>query len=180
MSKSQDVTKEFSPTPETLARIDKLGERYPTTASALMPSLWAIMDEMGFVSSEGVYFLVEMLGVTRARVYVVLSFYTMYRTEPQPEYVLQVCHNIICHIMGARNIIAQLEKKLGIRMGEITPDGKFSIEGAECLGACGHGPCLQLGKHLYEYLTPEKVDHLLDNLRRGEVPRADTDRELED
>ena len=180
MSKSQDVKQEFNPTPETLSRIDKLLEVYPTRASALMPSIWAIMDQIGYVPEEGVELLVEKLGLTRARVYEVLTFYTMYRTEPQADHVLQVCHNISCHIMGARNIIAQLEKKLGIRMGEVTPDGKFAIEGAECLGACGHGPCLQLGKHLYEYLTPEKTDDLLDNLRKGVVPCADTDRKLED
>ncbi len=165
---------------ETLARIDALVEQYPTKASALMPSIWAIHDELGYVPPAGVDALVEKLEVTRARVHEVLSFFTMYRTEPQAENVLQVCHNISCHIMGARNIIAHMEKKLGIRLGETTPDGKFALEGAECLGACGHGPCLQRGKHLYEYLTTEKVDDLLDNLRKGEVPRADTDRELED
>ena len=165
---------------ETLTRIDALVEQYPTKASALMPSIWAIHDELGYVPPAGVDALVEKLEVTRARVHEVLSFFTMYRTEPQAENVLQVCHNISCHIMGARNIIAHMEKKLGIRLGETTPDGKFALEGAECLGACGHGPCLQRGKHLYEYLTTEKVDDLLDNLRKGEVPRADTDRELED
>ena len=165
---------------ETLAAIDKLAERYPTKASALMPSIWAIQDELGYVPPAGVDALVEKLEVTRARVHEVLSFFTMYRTEPQAENVLQVCHNISCHIMGARNIIAHMEKKLGIRLGETTPDGKFALEGAECLGACGHGPCLQRGKHLYEYLTTDKVDDLLDNLRKGEVPRADTDRELEE
>ncbi len=167
------------PSEATTARIDELVARYPNPASALMPSIWAIMDELGHVPPAGVDLLTEKLGVTRARVHEVLSFYTMYRTEPQAEYVLQVCHNISCHIMGARGIIAHLEKKLGIRLGESTPDGKFALEGVECLGACGMGPCLQLGKHLYEHLTPAKVDDLLDSLRRGEVPRADTDRELE-
>ncbi len=167
------------PSEATAARIDELAARYPNPASALMPSIWAIMDELGYVPETGVDLLTEKLGVTRARVYEVLSFYTMYRTEPQAEYVLQVCHNISCHIMGARGIIAHLEKKLGIRLGESTPDGKFALEGVECLGACGMGPCLQLGKHLYEHLTPAKVDDLLESLRRGEVPRADTDRELE-
>ena len=82
--------------------------------------------------------------------------------------------------MGVRPVIAQLEKQLGIRLGERTPDGKFQIEGAECLGACGHGPCLQLGKHLYENLTPARVDDLLESLRGGVVPRAETDREWVD
>jgi len=169
----------FALSPETTARIDRIVERYPTKASALMPCIWAITDELNHVPPGGVDFLVAKLEVTKARVYEVLSFYTMYRTEPQAEHVLQVCHNISCHIMGARNVIAQMEKRLGIRMGETTPDGKFGLEGAECLGACGHGPVVQLGKHLYEYLDTAKVDDLLENLRKGTVPRADTDRELE-
>ncbi|MEZ4388394.1 MAG: NAD(P)H-dependent oxidoreductase subunit E [Candidatus Krumholzibacteriia bacterium] len=104
----------------------------------------------------------------------------MFRTEPQARYVLQVCRNISCHVLGARDMIAHLEKRLGIRLGETTPDGQFALEGAECLGACGHGPVLQLGKHFYEELTTEKIDGLLESLRKGEVPRADTDRELEE
>ncbi len=163
----------------TQVLIKDLVTQYPNPASALMPCIWAIMDEMGHVPESGVDILTEALGITRARVHEVLSFYTMYRSEPQAEYVLQVCHNISCHIMGARGVIAHLEKRLGIRLGETTPDGKFALEGVECLGACGMGPCLQLGKHLYEHLTPGKIDDLLENLRRGEVPRADTDRELE-
>jgi NADH-quinone oxidoreductase subunit E len=180
MSKPLDAKTPFAPAPETRERIDAAIARYPTRESALMPCIWAIQDEIGHVPPGGVDFLVEALGVTRARVHEVLSFYTMFRTEPQADYVLQVCHNISCHIMGARPLIAHLEKRLGVRLGETTPDGRFALEGVECLGACGHGPCLQLGKHLYEYLTPEKVDDLLASLRRGEIPRADTDRELED
>ena len=180
MTKPVESMTPFEPSAETVARIDQLLEHYPTKASTLMPSIWAIMDQLGHVPEGGVDYLVKRLEVTPARIYEVLSFYTMFRTEPQAEHVLQVCHNISCHIMGARPVIAQLEKKLGVRLGETTPDGKFAIEGAECLGACGHGPCLQLGKHLYENLTPARVDDLLDHLRRGDVPRADTDRELED
>ena len=180
MSKPLDAKTPFAPAAETRARIDDALDRYPTRASAIMPCIWAIQDELGHVPPAAVDFLVATLGVTRARVHEVLSFYTMYRTEPQADHVLQVCHNISCHIMGARPLIAHLEKRLGIRLGETTPDGRFALEGVECLGACGHGPCLQLGKHLYEYLTPEKVDDLLASLRRGETPRADTDRELED
>lgn len=179
MSKAKEQG-EFKLSAETLARIDGIVARYPTRASALMPCLWAITDELNHVPAGGVDLLVEKLGVTPARVQEVLSFYTMYRTEPQAENVLQVCHNISCHIMGARNVIAQLEKKLGVRLGEDTPDGKFRLEGAECLGACGHGPVMQLGKHLYENLTPAKVDQLVEDLKRGVVPAADTDRELEE
>jgi len=179
MSKSLKQT-EFKLSAETLAKIDGVIEQYPTKASALMPCIWAITDELNHVPLAGVDLLAEKLEITKARVNEVLTFYTMYRTEPQADHVLQVCHNISCHIMGARGVIAHLEKKLGVRMGENTPDGKFRLEGAECLGACGHGPVLQLGKHLHENLNVEKIDHMLDDFKRGEIPRADTDRELED
>ncbi len=156
--------------------MDALIERYPTKASALMPCIWVVMDEVGYVPSDAVDLLVEKLEVSRARVYELLSFYTMFRTEPQAEHTLQVCHNISCHIMGARPLIAHIEKRLGIRLGKRTPDNMFALEGVECIGACGMGPCLQLGKHLYEDLTNEKMDVILDSLRKGIVPRADTDR----
>lgn len=156
--------------------MDDLIERYPTKASALMPCIWVVMDEVGYVPSDAVDLLVEKLEVSRARVYELLSFYTMFRTEPQAEHTLQVCHNISCHIMGARPLIAHIEKRLGIRLGKRTPDNMFALEGVECIGACGMGPCLQLGKHLYEDLTNEKMDVILDSLRKGIVPRADTDR----
>jgi len=178
MSNPVNGTGGFALSPAGAARVEALIESYPTRASALMPCIWVIMDEKGHVDEGGVDFLTAKLDLTRARVHEVLSFYTMFRTEPQAEHTLQVCRNISCHIMGARPIIAHLEKRLGVRLGETTPDGKFALEGAECLGACGHGPCLQLGKHLYENLTPQKTDALLDGLRKGVVPRADTDREL--
>ena len=166
----------FNLSPGSLAQIDALIARYPTKASALMPCIWVTMDEVGYVPAGGVELLTAKLEVSRARVYEVLTFYTMFRTEPQADYTLQVCHNISCHIMGARPIIAHLEKRLGIRLGETTPDGMFALEGVECLGACGLGPCLQLGKQMYEHLTPEKVDGILASLRKSVVPRADTDR----
>lgn len=165
---------------DALARIRSLVERYPTKASALMPCIWAIQDDLGWVTPGAVDVLVETLGVTRARVHEILTFYTLFRTDPPAKYVLQVCHNISCHILGARELIAHIEKRLGIRMGETTPDGTFALEGVECLGACGHGPVIQLGKHFYEQMDADKADALLESLRRGDVPRADTDRELEE
>ena len=177
MSKPLDEQTGFALSAAGVGQVDALIRRYPTKASALMPCIWVIMDEFGHVSEAGVEFLSRERELTRARIYEVLTFYTMFRTEPQAEYTLQVCHNISCHVMGARPVIAHLEKRLGIRLGETTPDRKFALEGVECLGACGLGPCLQLGKHLYEHLTSEKIDDLLDSLRKGVVPRADTDRE---
>jgi len=180
MNEPMEVKAAFELSEGGRREFQRLLKRYPTKQSAVMPSLWLIQDEYGYVPSGAVDWLVENLSVSHARVWELLTFYTMFRSEPQADYVLQVCHNISCHIMGARNIIAHLEKRLGIRLGEKTPDGKFALEGVECLGACGHGPALQLGKHYYEHLTPEKVDAILESLRKDVIPRADTDRELEE
>ncbi len=180
MNEPMEVKTVFDLSEEGRRAFRRLLERYPTKQSAVMPSLWLIQDEYGYVPAGAVDWLAENLDVSHARIWELLTFYTMYRSEPQADYVLQICHNISCHIMGARNIIAHLEKRLGIRLGEKTPDGKFALEGVECLGACGHGPALQLGKHYYERLTPEKVDAILESLRKDIVPRADTDRELEE
>ena len=164
---------------DTAQKIQRLIEQYPTRQSALMPSIWAVQDAQGWVSPESIDMLVETLGVTRAKVEELLTFYTMFRTAPPAKHCLQVCRNISCNLMGARNLIAHLEQRLGVRLGETTPDGQFALEGVECLGACGHAPVMQLGKHYYEHLTPDKVDVIIESLRRGVVPRADTDRELE-
>ena len=177
---ADDTAQEFRLAPEDRERFTRILERYPTRRSAIMPVLWLIQEREGYVSDAAVRWVAAQLELSEAKVREVLSFYFMFRTEPQARYVLQVCHNICCHINGSRQIIAHLEKRLGIRVGERTPDGLFALEGVECLGACGHGPVLQLGKHLYEHLTPEKVDALLESLKRGEPMRPDTDRELEE
>lgn len=174
-----DENRATVPSDEAQRRISDLAERYPTRLSALMPSLWVVQDELGWVPPAAVDYLVEALAVPRARVQEVLTFYTMFRAEPPARHELQFCQNISCHILGARDLISHTQKRLGVRLGERTPDGVFALVGVECLGACGHGPVLQLGKHFYEHLTPEKVDGLLESLRKGIVPRADTDRELE-
>lgn len=159
---------------------ERLVERYPTRESALMPALWLVQDQEGYISPPAVDFLVAQLGVSHARVWELISFYTMFRSKPQAEYVLQVCHNISCHIMGAKTVLEHLRERLGVDLGEQTADGKFAVEGVECLAACGMGPALQIGKHFYENLTRDKLDRILDSLQRGEIPRADTDRQLEE
>jgi NADH-quinone oxidoreductase subunit E len=180
MNTPTEARQVFDPSAAARDRIQRLRERYPTRESALMPALWVVQDELGHIPPAAVDWLAAELQVAPARVWELVTFYTMFRSEPQAQYVLQVCHNISCHIMGARGVIAHLEKRLGIRPGERTPDGRFALEGVECLGACGHGPALQLGKHLYEHLDPAKIDALLESLKKGVVPRADTDRELEE
>lgn len=166
-------------TGDDLARFEAVVAAYPTKRSALMPALWIIQDRDGHICDDAVTWVAEQLEVSEAKVRELITFYFMYRDTPQAKHVLQVCHNISCHVMGARPLIAHLEKRLGVRMGEATPDGLFALEGQECLGACGMGPCMQSGKHLYEHVTPEKADAILESMRKGEPLRPDTDRELE-
>ena len=177
MSVPVDDGSDFRLGEQDAARFAAILARYPTRRSALMPTLWLIQDRDGHISDAAVSWTATQLELSEAKVREVVSFYVMYRDRPQARHVLQVCHNISCHIMGAQPLMIHLEGKLGIRRGETTPDGEFALEGVECLGACGMGPCLQLGTHLYENVTPAKADALLESLRRGVVPRADTDRE---
>ena len=180
MNAAADAAGGFALAGEDQAAFAKILDKYPTKRSALMPTLWLIQDRHGHIDDQAVTWVAAQLELSEAQVREVMSFYFMYRDAPQAEYVLQVCHNISCHIMGARPLLTHMEKSLGIRVGETTPDGKFALEGVECLGACGMGPCMQVGKHLYEHLTPEKVDAILESMRRGEPLPADTDRDLEE
>ena len=137
MSAPVEETRRFSLPEADRERFASILERYPTRRSAMMPALWMIQDRLGHVPPEAAEWLAGELGVSPAKVREVLSFYTMFRERPQAKHVLQVCRNISCHVMGAREIIAHLEKRLGVRLGEATPDGMFALEGVECLGACG-------------------------------------------
>ena len=169
--------------PTIRAEIDTWVAKYPPEwkRSAVMAALQIVQDANGgWLTTELMDAVADYLEMPPIAVYEVASFYSMYETKPVGRHKICVCTNVSCMVCGSAGIVEHLEQRLGIGLGETTPDGRFALEGVECLGACGHGPCLQLGKHLYEYLTPEKVDDLLASLRRGEIPRADTDRELED
>ena len=164
---------------EAERRIQSITERWPTRMSALTPCLWAVQDALGWVPPQAVDRLIEVLDVPRRRIHEVLTHQSMLRTEPPARFTLQFCQGICCTILGSLEMIAHTQKRLGIRIGQTTPDGSIALEAAECLGACGHGPALRIGRHFYEHLTTEKIDFLLESLRRGTAPGADTDRRLE-
>lgn len=135
--------------------------KYPTRQSAIMPVLWLCQEEFGWLKDGVPEFVAERLELPVARVYEVITFYTMYYTKDCGRHNLQVCRNLSCHLMGAQKIVSHISEKLGIRPGETSADGKWRLEEAECLGACGMAPMMQVGKHYYENLTPQKVDELL-------------------
>jgi NADH-quinone oxidoreductase subunit E len=127
-----------------------------------MPTLWLCQDEWGYLKKGVPEWVSARLDVPLSRVYEVITFYTMYYTENPGKYNLQVCRSISCHMAGSPEIVAYLEEKLGIRAGETDGEGLFRIEEVECLGACGYGPMMQVGKGFHEHLTKEMLDELIE------------------
>lgn len=142
--------------------------KYPGSRSAALPLLFLVQSVDGYVSDDGMRDVAEILGLTPAEVLATASFYTMLKKRPQGDYLISVCRNISCTHLGARKVIAALEEKLGISPGETTGDGKFSLEGAECLGTCDGAPSMQINYEDFYKVAPEDASLLVDKLTRGE------------
>lgn len=155
--------------PEQIKKFDEIVSRYPKgkQKSGLLPILHLVQAEYGWVSAPAMDKVAEYLDIQPIEVYEVATFYTMYFLRPQGKYVLEVCRTGPCGIVGAEKIMDHIEEKLGVKEGEVTPDGLFSWRGVECLAACGFGPVLQIGPEytFYEKLTNESVDQLIGDLR---------------
>lgn len=151
------------------AQMADMVSRYPEgrQKSALLPILHAVQAEHGWLSVPAMDKVAAYLSLEPIEVYEVATFYTMYLMRPQGKYLLEVCRTGPCCLVGAEKIMDYLEQKLGVKEGEVTPDGLFSWRGVECLAACGFGPVLQIGPEytFYENLTPESVDRLISDLR---------------
>jgi len=152
-----------------LAEVKRLVARYPAgkQKSALLPVLHLAQDSFGgWLSSETMDYVAELLQITPIEVYEVATFYSMYNTKPVGKYMFEVCQTGPCMLRGSDDIIEYIEKTLGIKPGETTADGLFTLKTVECLGACGYAPMMQLGKHYREHLTKEKVDAIIDECRK--------------
>lgn len=158
--------------PELIAKFDEIVTRYPEgkQKSGLLPILHLVQAEYGWVSPESMDIVANYLDIQSIEVYEVATFYTMFFLRPQGKYVLEVCRTGPCSIVGAEKIMDHIEKTLGVKEGEVTPDGKFSWRGVECLAACGMAPVLQIGPEYtyYEHLTEQGVDDLIRDLRNKE------------
>lgn len=151
--------------PETKQQFDALVTRYPQKKAALLPALWLAQEEFGHLSPEALEYVAGLLDLPASKAYSVASFYTMYNLKPCGKYKIEVCRTLSCAMAGAFEIIEHLENKLDIKLGETTPDGKFTLATQECLAACGYAPMLQInGKRYHEHLTPDSVDELLASL----------------
>lgn len=144
------------------ARFQKMLPHYPDREAALIPTLHMALRQFGALSEEVVHFVAGKLSLPPSKVLAVISFYTMLHREEKGRYNIQVCRTLSCALAGADEVIAHLEKKLGIKAGETTADGKFSITAVECLASCGSAPVLQINLDEYdENLTIAQVDQVL-------------------
>ena len=155
---------------QQLAEFNRLVARYPEgkQKSALLPVLHLAQDSFGgWLSEETMNYVAELLQILPVEVYEVATFYSMYNTKPVGKYMFEVCQTGPCMLMGSDSIIRYIQEKLGIKPGETTTDGLFTLKTVECLGACGYAPMMQLGKHYREHLTKEKVDAIVEECRKN-------------
>jgi NADH-quinone oxidoreductase subunit E len=153
---------------EKLKQVNELISHYPEgkQKSALLPLLHIAQEEFGnWLDVPVMDYVAEILNITPIEVYEVATFYSMYNLKPVGKYMFEVCQTGPCMLRGSDDIIAYIEEKLGIKPGETTPDGMFTLKTVECLGACGYAPMMQLGKHYREHLTKEKIDLLIEECR---------------
>ena len=155
-------------TPATAARFDKLATIYPLKRSALVPMLLYAQDDFGYVSDAAVAEIATRLDLLELDVRSVLSYYSMLRTRPAGKYNVQVCTNISCMLRGGYELLDHCKHTLGIGHKGVTPDGLFSLEEVECIGACCWAPAMQINYDFHEDLTPEKVDVLFQMYRDGQ------------
>jgi NADH-quinone oxidoreductase subunit E len=141
--------------------------RYPNPRSALLPLLHLVQSEQGYVSEDGIAFCAEQVGLSKAEVAAVTSFYTMYKREPVGEYHVGVCTNSLCAVMGGDVIFARLQEHLDIGNDETTGDGKVSLEHLECNAGCDYAPVVMVNWEFFDNMTPQSARDLVDGLRSG-------------
>lgn len=160
--------KEIKFSEESMALVQKMISRYPEgkQKSALLPILHLAQAEFnGWLSPEVMDYVASILSIQKIEVYEVASFYSMFNLQPVGNCLLEVCRTSSCWLRGANEIVEHIEKKLGIKEGETTADGMFTLKTVECLGSCGTAPMMMCGAQFHENLTYQKVDQILDQLK---------------
>jgi NADH-quinone oxidoreductase subunit E len=155
---------------QTLARAEELIARYPQRRSALLPILFLLQAEDGYVSPAGVAQAAQLLGLTKAEVGAVATFYTMFRRRPVGKYLVSVCKTLPCQLRGSREISAAIAERLDVPLGGTDQSGMVTIEEVECLAACDGAPVVQVNTENYERLSTSEAMELLESLLRDEVP----------
>jgi NADH-quinone oxidoreductase subunit E len=155
----------LSPENEVLA--GQIIARYPRSRSALIPLLHVAQQQDGWVTDEAMAHIGELLGLTPAEVLGTCSFYEMFKREPVGTYLVNVCTNISCQLLGGEELLEHVEERLGVKAGATTADGMFTVEDVECIAACTEAPCLQVNYRYFHRITHQGFDALVDDLRAG-------------
>ncbi|CAM3496027.1 NAD(P)H-dependent oxidoreductase subunit E [Flavobacterium saliperosum] len=167
---------EINITPELMARINELISHYPEDKrkSALLPVLHEVQDAHdNWLSYELQQKVAEILNIQPVEVFEVVTFYTMFNQKPIGKYMFEFCRTSCCMIRGAEDMMDYTCQKLGIKEGETTVDGMFTVVGVECLGACGYAPMMQVGDFYKEHLTKEKIDEIITDCKAGKITLHD-------
>jgi NADH-quinone oxidoreductase subunit E len=156
----------------TYERAKEIIARYPAgkERSALLPLLHLVQSEDGYVTPAGVAFCAEQLGLNKANVGAVATFYTMYKRKPTGDFLVSVCTNTMCDVLGGQQVFDALREHLGVGHDETTEDGTITLEHAECLAACDYGPVMTVNYDFFDKVTPESAVALTDQLKAGERP----------
>jgi NADH-quinone oxidoreductase subunit E len=164
-------------TPEYLGIANEIISRYPVKKSALIPLLHLAQEQSGYITDEAMEQVAELVDVTPAEVLGTCSFYEMFKRHPVGKYVVNICTNISCQLLGAEELLHHAEKSLEVTAGGTTSDGTFTLEDVECLAACTEAPCLQVNYRYFNKVTNSDFDQLINDLRagrRGEIPAHGT------
>ena len=157
----------FKYTPENEAKFQEYVSRYPKIDSCMLPALWLVQEQEGWVSPEAMVYVAEKLGKTPIQVYEVATFYTMFNLKPIGKYHIELCKTLSCMLCGSRELKKHIKETIGIEAGQTSEDGLFHLSEVECLGACGGAPMFALNGEYHEKLTKEKVDELVKECRNG-------------
>ena len=155
----------FALSPDRERKLAEILERYPTKMAVTLPLLHLCQEQNGWIGDEVIDYVSKRLDLSPAHVKGVVTFYTLFNQQKPGKHQVWVCRTLPCALRGAYDVIEHCEKRLGIKCGETTADGKVTLRTAECLASCGTAPMMQVDKEYFEDLTPEKVDALLEKLR---------------
>jgi NADH-quinone oxidoreductase subunit E len=144
---------------------ERLVKRYPTRESMILPSLWLIQEQEGWISQEAIAYVADRIGTFASKVYEAVTFYTMYQLHPMGRNHICICRTLSCWLRGKQEIVDYLKTEIGIIPGKISEDGKFSLEEVECLGHCGTAPVVQVNGEFYENMDVDKLKALLATLK---------------
>jgi NADH-quinone oxidoreductase E subunit len=148
-----------------LNKVEQLRKRYPTSQALVLPVLWIVQEQEGYISEEFMKYVAALLNIPFSHIFGVVTFYTMLQKNLRGKHHIEVCTNVSCMLRGSGKILEHIEQRLGITVGETSPDKRWTLSEAECMGSCGTAPMLAIGDEYYENLTLEKIDKLIDNLK---------------